>query len=963
MYTTGPHALRGSMLTTPTTFTHSPIKPVWVKKEGTYSSAEKSDVELLAMYDEEFFVDGECSTEDDVLEQQVLAASSHYTPGSRKFAAYEVDATTMRHFDDSQSCYPYPAQRTTILFDREIPTEEDHAEASLFTPCNTEEVPTLYIVPKQIVESSPTPELFDNSDLLISATLATDPVLDCVSQMLDSDPCKDIETQETVPKREGRSLIHTTLVSTAVEDAGKQGTTEPRKHTRTDSAKGLDEGDGDNRIIHDVRGRNFLPGVDHLSNIEFRPVFVTYSNDVEALQRATANNLDDRYHADHICLANQVGDKVQLRGNILLADNDTDLGLSAKCPTAQSLFALIDELAGNESSSGNGAGTPNAPTLGQEEFPSFDSSPMDSSYPVSPSSALRLEQGELSIFESSPMHLSNDVPSLLEAPSGLGISHETICLKYVDYPTLALLTRPSSIEEAPLQGECCLESDIVPHKYVDFATLALLTGVPNIDEGEYLQHNSHDGVGFNPRYVDYPTLALLTGEADIEEPFCLDASLNSAGSKLKYVDHLAVLTGKSNKDGVSEGSLPDAADSQCSYLATPGHLSGLCNVSQTPRLDPILDNDSLMCTDPDAMRRTQNPLDRVSDIVCTQSDAANDVLDKSIDGDDDDELSMTLPTELYYRDANTEKSVAYTAFNQLVIDSDSEDIMLGVHRDGNDFDDDFELADGVLEIGELTSDGDADGSEVPSQEGSDFEGFEFDPGEQFLASSTARPVRLRSVRDLSSYSHVPRKFVRRHRRLTANTRPDAILEAPSDEDEMPPSPASSDGEMDFSNRRGFAQPLLTRRNNFLDDEDSYDDPKVPQCAATPDSTDPEPIESVPNLSVVEQTAKQSNNSDLYDEPVAHSESKPKPDTCSTADYNHDTEIIEGIETEVMQLIAHMFECLSDDRSAQLPALVCDLQWALSYLANTFQRRAGFTLMERLGTTIEVLLERVVTSSH
>jgi hypothetical protein len=426
---------------------------------------------------------------------------------------------------------------------------------------------------------------------------------------------------------------------------------------------------------------------------------------------------------------------------------------------------------------------------------------------------------------------------------------------------------------------------------------------------------------------------------------------------------LAVLTGNSNEDGVFEGSFPDAADSQCSYLATPGQLSGLCNVSQTPGLDSVLDNDSLMCTHPDAMRRTQNPFDHVSDIVCAQSDAANDVLDKSIDGDDDDELSMALPTELYYRDANTEKSVAYTAFNQLVIDSDSEDIMLGVHRDDNDFDDNFELADGVLEIGELTSDGDANGSEVPSQEGSDFEGFEFDPGEQFLAPGTARPVRLRSVRDLSSYSHVPRKFVRRHRRLTANTRPDAILEAPSDEDEMPPSPASSDGEMDFSNRRGFAQPLLTRRNNFLDDEDSYDDPKAPQYADTSDSSDPEPTKSVTILPVVDQTAEQSDNSDLYNEPVEHSESKPKPDTFSTADYNHDTEIIEGIETEVMQLIAYMFECLSDDRSAQLPALVCDLQWALSYLANTFQRRAGFTLMERLGTTIEVLLERVVTSSH
>jgi hypothetical protein len=110
----------------------------------------------------------------------------------------------------------------------------------------------------------------------------------------------------------------------------------------------------------------------------------------------------------------------------LLADNDTNLGLSAKYPTAQSLFDLIDEIVDNEAFHEDAAGTPNAPVLGQEQSISCDPCPSGLVYLVNPLNAPRLEQGEFSIFESSLMDLSYEEPSLVEAPSGLRISHDTV---------------------------------------------------------------------------------------------------------------------------------------------------------------------------------------------------------------------------------------------------------------------------------------------------------------------------------------------------------------------------------------------------------------------------------------------------------------------------------------------------------------------------------------------------------
>jgi hypothetical protein len=531
----GLHGLRASFLAAQMKQTDTPVTPVLAKNIALYSSAAKSDDELLAMYDEELFIDSECSDEDDTLEQQDLAALFSVSPGGSGFATYAVDATTMRKFEDSQSCRPWLAQQTTVLFDMEIPKEGDSAEISLFVLVNTEGLPTLYAVPKQIVKCSTTPGLFESSELVISQTRAVDSVHDGLSHMTDSDPCKDLEIQQTAhenaPKTSGRSLMHPPLVYSAaelvalaaedVDNVDEQDTEPKRTIKRTDSAKcplNLENVHGG--VLCNITGQAFLPGVEHLSNVESRSAFVTYHDDVEALEQATTNSLDDRYHTDNVYLGNKVGAMVFPRGNILLAHNDTDFGLSVERPTAQSLLDLIDELVYNETFAEDEGGPPNAPMLVQEEFPSFDSRPTGLSYLTSPPNisvleqeypsfdpsptgllylddprnAPCLEQGEFSIFESSPMDLSYEEPSHVEGLFGLSISQDGAGSdpKYVSYPTLALLTCDPSVQEA------------------------------------FLRDASQDTAGREVKYVHYPTLVLVTTELSIEDEQPQHASLDTA---------------------------------------------------------------------------------------------------------------------------------------------------------------------------------------------------------------------------------------------------------------------------------------------------------------------------------------------------------------------------------------------------------------------------------------------------
>jgi hypothetical protein len=101
------------------------------------------------------------------------------------------------------------------------------------------------------------------------------------------------------------------------------------------------------RVLRQITRNNFLPGIEHLTTVEARSTFVTYDQDIQALQHATAEFLADSFECsfvgDKVCATALPGD------NFFLAENNTDVGLSAQYPTAESLLTLIDELVDDES--------------------------------------------------------------------------------------------------------------------------------------------------------------------------------------------------------------------------------------------------------------------------------------------------------------------------------------------------------------------------------------------------------------------------------------------------------------------------------------------------------------------------------------------------------------------------------------------------------------------------------------
>ncbi|KAH7079890.1 hypothetical protein BKA63DRAFT_406611 [Paraphoma chrysanthemicola] len=96
------------------------------------------------------------------------------------------------------------------------------------------------------------------------------------------------------------------------------------------------------RVLRNISGGTFLPGLEHLTNIESRSAFISYDQDIQALHQATAEFLADRNDGECNCLDGKVGAFVLPGDNFLLAENNTGLGLTLDHPTAESLFDLID---------------------------------------------------------------------------------------------------------------------------------------------------------------------------------------------------------------------------------------------------------------------------------------------------------------------------------------------------------------------------------------------------------------------------------------------------------------------------------------------------------------------------------------------------------------------------------------------------------------------------------------------
>jgi hypothetical protein len=781
--------------------------PVWGRKEAMPKLQTNSENELVNLYAEEMYIAELTLNENDARTTKDMVASNYdstslcfSTQGKSSMIEIRPELVPLSVYNGQQACRPYPTP-TTLLYDIAVPAESDN-DLALLAPFSPEEMPRLFMRPtKQAMEYFPTPDLLDSSDLKLQPTGATDPLSDTIFQMLDINLYNDEIIQETVSEYASMHRSHALICSSPIlgeAELDELATDELFKpdergvHSKY-KLKGVDSRErpheweiGYDGVYGGVNAYTFLPGVEHLTNVEARSMFLTYDKDIEALQKATAEFLDDRYDGGYSSLSDKVGSAGLPDDNLLLASNDTTLGLSVQYPTADSLLSLIDEIVNSET-----------------------------------------------LFE--------DVADLSSAQS-------------------------------ILQEECsCLDQN-----------------------STYLPcHNSPHIAGASPLIV-----------------------YNIAWSD--KINHAALT-----------------------------QLDGPFSFEQTSRLSAASDPARLQCTNLTVLNQPSSHYNKTSDIVGAQSNTVNRVSEISVDDADEiDDLSMSQPPELTYSDADTQQPIVYTAFHQLLMGLDNDDILPRIHRADHDFDNDsFDLVGGVREIDELPSSDNVIGPESSSMQEEDFETFHVGLHDAQYQSAPVRATvaKLRSIDSLHSYSFFKCHNSKKRMQLKVNTQLDDIVEVSSDEERAPLSSSSSEDSICFAEQWGFVRTLPARRADFLDDEDSVNgleglqtlgSPETPSFASAPAS----PIVDCPWV--------------LFNDPIWHSQpdlhfSFPHtplyPTLPSAADLVYDSDILNTLETELVQLISYIFDCLHGYRFTEARALGVNLQWALNDLATTFPK---INLMER-----------------
>jgi hypothetical protein len=429
------------------------------------------------------------------------------------------------------------------------------------------------------------------------------------------------------------------------------------------------------------------------------------------------------------------------------------------------------------------------------------------------------------------------------------------------------------------------------------------------------------------------------------------------------------------------------------FVQSPDALIG-----ESPSLGVFFDSESQQYINYTALDQLSCSSAGVFKIACVQPDAASDVSDNEVD-----ELSMTQPqpSELIYFDADTQQCIAYTAFNQLLMDlHDNDEIVPRIHRADDDYDEirldniseiyDIPLTNNVVELASSPL-------EVECEHAANL--FDFDFASQVQpTSNVGGKAELRTAYNIRSSSSYHTRIVRRRPQLTIITQLDAVEEVSSNEDIAPPSSASSDRSIDFADQQGFVKSLSTRRTDFLDDEDSDVNIASPSSSSSNssigfagqrefvkslstrrsnflDDEDPEDELDVPqSLDTLAPSEYSSNYLTSVSTVVEHSYelflddiwqfepvllltvSSPsiRPAT-PTAVHLPNLDGLVGFETVIYDALAYTFECINNGRIDVLPALGCDIQWALSLFASDFPI---FGLLERLGGAVEILLEHL-----
>jgi hypothetical protein len=172
---------------------------------------------------------------------------------------------------------------------------------------------------------------------------------------------EEVASENAAPHREGRSLVCLLPLYTIAElvelkdseiyDADQQGRIFKHKVTFLSGDNGpcgweMEYED----VLRRITGYNFLPVLQHLTNVENRSAFVTCDCDIETyiLARANIELLDDRHRFESSSVGHKVSNVMLSGENFLLSSNNTDLGLSVQQPTAESLLSIIDDLVDNE---------------------------------------------------------------------------------------------------------------------------------------------------------------------------------------------------------------------------------------------------------------------------------------------------------------------------------------------------------------------------------------------------------------------------------------------------------------------------------------------------------------------------------------------------------------------------------------------------------------------------------------
>jgi hypothetical protein len=314
-----------------------------------------SDQELLELYAEEWFIDEHYLVEDDTDPQQHTAATALDVPPSSDSTTGQWDysqpvSIPVPVHNEQQACPLYPAQLTTLLFDIAEPTGF-HDELVLYSTFCREAVSVPLKRPgTQDWEYPPAHDVYEYSLMILQSTRAFDLCCDTNTRMLDYDYNIGDQVQEAAFEytftHRGRSLTHPSTVCSDTK-LDEQANLREREDT---FFLGDDEVCNPRvdyeRVLRQITRNNFLPSVEHISNVEARSASLTYDDDIQELQQATAEFLADS------CECSFLGNKVSAAAlpgeNFFLADNNSDVGLSVQHPTANSLLSLVDEVVDGE---------------------------------------------------------------------------------------------------------------------------------------------------------------------------------------------------------------------------------------------------------------------------------------------------------------------------------------------------------------------------------------------------------------------------------------------------------------------------------------------------------------------------------------------------------------------------------------------------------------------------------------